>query len=373
MRHDIPSFLTSYNRQVWDKEIDEIKSQLKAEASPGVPHAKISNRNDQLLSVMGDRFNEIVLNRIEKIISMSEDELVKMDRRVRIDNNLVDPVRVFIKNEPHKVEKIMEGRLRLIMSVSLTDKVIEMLISKHLCKLEIQNWRDIPSKPGIGFSDEDNRMVYEDIMSSGLEMCSSDVSGWDWGVKEWQILDEAESIIKLANNPSPVWKHLLRMKAHLEAESVYQFSDGVMVAPNFKGIQNSGKNRTSRSNSWMRVRVADLVGSRKTVASGDDCLESKVDDAVNKYQRYGIRLKGYDEIVDRFEFCSRIYSKDGSYAVNKEKMIMNLLHQSPKGFMEYRLSMLGFIDELESRDDFQSILELVQSAGYYEVEGPHYM
>lgn len=350
-----------------------MKGQLKPEASPGVPHAKISNRNDQLMSIMGDRFNSVVLDRIEKILSLTSDQLTQMDRRVRIDNNLVDPVRVFVKNEPHKIEKIREGRVRLIMSVSLTDKVIEMLISKHLCKLEIQNWRTIPSKPGIGFSDEDNAYVFNDIVDSGLEMYSSDVSGWDWGVKEWQILDEAESLIKLASNPSSDWMHLLKMKAHLEAESVYQFSDGVMVAPLFKGIVNSGKLRTSRGNSWMRVRLADLVGSRKTIAAGDDCIESRVDNAAEKYLKYGIRLKGYDLVRDTFEFCSRIYSANGSYAVNKEKMIMNLLHQSPKSFLEYNMTMVGFIDELQSRDDFISILELIRLAGYFEVEGPHYI
>lgn len=350
-----------------------IKDQLKAEASPGVPHKLVANRNDQLLTAMGDRFNDVVLNRIEKLLNISNEELVGMDRRERIDKNLVDPVRVFVKNEPHKMEKIIDGRVRLIMSVSLTDKVIEMLISKHLCKIEIQNWKTIPSKPGIGFSDEDNKAVYDDVMNSEYEMYSSDVSGWDWGVKEWQILDEAESLIKLANNPSEDWMKLLRHKAHLECESVYQFSDGLMVAPTFKGVVNSGKLRTSRGNSWMRVRIADIIGSRNSKAAGDDCVESYVHDAARKYLLYGIRLKGYDRIDDSFEFCSRVYTKQGSYAVNKEKMMMNLLHQNPKDFQEYNCTMVGFIDELESRADFNEVLALVQSAGYYEVEGPHYI
>lgn len=373
VKHDLPQFLYSYNRSEWHKAINDLKPYIKPDASPGVPHTKVSTRNDKLLEAMGERFNEVVLNRVESLIALDLATVKNMDRRERIDNNLVDPVRVFVKNEPHKRAKIDEGRVRLIMSVSLTDKVIEMLLSRHICKLEIQNWRRIPSKPGIGFDEIDNEEVAADIFDSGYEMRASDVKGWDWNVKQWQITDEAESLINLAKTSSPVWEHLLRCKAVLESESVYQFSDGTLVAPTFPGIVNSGKLRTSRGNSWMRVRVADLVGSKKTIAAGDDAVESYVPDAVEKYKALGIALKVYDKVDSEFEFCSRIYSRSGSYALNKEKMIMNLLHQEPKNFLEYRSAMIGLTDELSSRPDFQDILGLVEAAGFYEVEGPHYI
>lgn len=373
VKHDLPQFLFSYDRREWNRAIEGLKPYIKPDASPGVPHVKVATRNDKLLESMGERFNDIVLNRVESLLAIDELTLKNMDRRERIDSNLVDPVRVFVKNEPHKRAKIEEGRVRLIMSVSLTDKVIEMLLSRHICKLEIQNWRTIPSKPGIGFDEDDNEEVAADILNSEYDMRASDVKGWDWNVKQWQIIDEAESLIKLANKSSSIWEHLLRCKAILESESVYQFSDGTLVAPTFPGIVNSGKLRTSRGNSWMRVRIADLVGSRKTIAAGDDAVESYVPDATEKYRTLGINLKVYDLVKSNFEFCSRMYSKQGSYALNKEKMIMNLLHQEPKSFLEYRSAMIGITDELSSRPDFDEILELIESAGFYEVEGPHYI
>lgn len=321
---------------------------------------------------MGERFNDEVLDRIERLNNLTIEELSVMGRKERLDRGLMDPIRVFVKNEPHKIEKIKQGRVRLIMSVSLTDKMIEMLLSRHLCKLEIAHWPLIPSKPGIGFTERDNHLVYDDIMNAGLPMCYADVSGWDMNVKEWMIHDEAEGIIKLCANPNNTWAHLLRAKAYLESESIFQFSDGEMVMPTFKGVVNSGKLRTSRGNSFIRVRVADLIGSRKIIAAGDDTVESFVEGALEKYADLGIVLKEYIPVSDSFEFCSHKYERNRTYAVNAEKMVMNLLHQEPKTPHEFRLTMIGFTDELGSHPDYKQILADVESVGYYEVEGPQY-
>lgn len=372
IKFDLPQYLLSYNRQEWSAAISAMLPYVKAEASPGVPHAMIANRNDLFLQACGERFNDIVLNRVEALLRLSLHDLEAMSRQERLDFNLMDPVRVFVKNEPHKIQKLQEGRVRLIMSVSLTDKMIEMLLSRHVCKLEIQNWKTIPSKPGIGFTLESNQSVYDDVTKSGYDMSYADISGWDWNVKEWQIKDEAESLIKLSNQISPVWEHLLRAKAILESQSIYQFSDGNMVMPLFKGIVNSGKLRTSRGNSWMRVRIADLIGSRKTIAAGDDSVENTVPNAISKYLSYGIRCKEYEPVHDTFEFCSRIYGNGFSYPVNKAKMVMNLLHNNPSNFIEYKLLMIGFEDEMRDHPDYDKVLRQLESVGWYEVEGPHY-
>jgi hypothetical protein len=373
IKHTLPSFLHKYDREEWSKAIDDIKDDIKPEASPGVPHAKVAKRNDKLMGIMGERLNDIVLDRVELILHTSIDKLKSMTRKERLDRNLMDPVRVFVKNEPHKMEKIKTGRVRLIMSVSLTDKIIEMLLSRHLTKLEIQNWKVIPSKPGMGFTPSDSTAVYADVVGCGLPMSYADISGWDWNVKQWQVVDAARSAILLARDSSLVYEHLMIAKAYLETESIYQFSDGTLVQPLFKGIVNSGKFRTSRDNSFMRVRIADLIGSRKTIAAGDDSVENTVENAIEKYAKYGIRVKEYLPVSGSFEFCSHYYGPNCCYALNKEKMVMNLLHQEPKDFLEYRMSMVGFEAELETRPDYESILELIESVGYYEVEGPHYI
>jgi len=37
------------------------------------------------------------------------------------------------------------------------------------------------------------------------------------------------------------------------------------------------------------------------------------------------------------------------------------------------MTMVGFEAELETRPDYADILQHVESVGYYEVEGPHYI
>ncbi len=339
-----------------------LKDHIKLDASPGVPFVQIGNTNGRVFDLMGDDFDEMVLDRIESRLYYY-DEISEMSREQRIELSLCDPVRVFVKDEPHKVSKLLEGRVRLIMSVSLADKMIEMLLSRHLHKLEIQNWRTIPSKPGIGFTHSMNREVYEDIVSHP-DMAFADISGWDWSCKPWLMVECAEGKIDLCDNPSDVWVKLVRLEPVIESQSVYQFSDGLLVYPNFKGIVNSGKYKTSRDNSWMRVFLATLVGSSYVIAAGDDTVEAFVEDAKAKYLRYGWVLKDYQLVVNGFEFCSRWYQNTGSFPLNVDKMLMNLFHTKPQTWEEYDMQMLQFVDQLESHPEFQELMKFVNEVGY---------
>lgn len=350
-----------------------MKYLVKPEASPGVPCASVHNRNDEYLRIMGERFNEIVLDRIEALLSLSLPTIENMLRRDKIDNGLMDPVRVFVKSEPHKREKVETGRVRLIMSVSLIDKMIELMLSRHVCKGEIAKWTTIPSKPGIGFRPVDNQLVYDDVMNAGIPMAYTDVSGWDWGVKEWMIIDEAESLILLAENHSDHWNHLIRAKSYLDSQSVYQFSDGTLVHPIYRGIMNSGRQRTSRGNSWMRVRLSDLCGVEKIGAAGDDTYESVIEEPFKKYGSFGIRLKDYQIVDDWFEFCSHAYTAKGAYNVNLSKLLMNLLDNKFDNFLDYNMLILAVHDELSNHPEYSRVLALLEEVGFYEVEGPHYI
>lgn len=390
IQHILPSFWNCYDRSLYSKQIDELKTQVKADASPGVPLCRVALRNDQLFSYLGERFNDMVLNRLELLISTGLDNIGAMTRRECIERGFMDPVRVFVKNEPHKLEKITSGKIRLIMSVSIVDKMIEMLLSRFSCKANIANWKNIPSKPGIGFDSDDNYHMVADMhrILATTRMCGSDVKGFDFSVRDWQLKDCAEMSIKLTKSRGEVdatatWAHVMRAKALLQCKPVFQFSDGELVAPTYEGIVCSGCYRTSDGNSIMRVRLADLLGAHEAMAAGDDCLEQEIDDAFGKYLEYGYRLKAYDSINDSgspanpertFEFCSHEYSLDTYTAkpINVEKMVMNLLHQSPKSFLEYKMYMVGFLDEVKTHPHCVTILQDLIDVGFYEVEGPHY-
>jgi len=368
LKHELPRFWHLLSIESLDFAIEYHKMFIKPDSTPGVPYSMMANRNDKLLEQLGTRFNDLVISRIYRRLEISEKELRQLTRQQMVDLNLMDPVRVFVKSEPHKKKKLEEGRVRLIMSVSIVDKMIEMLLCRHLYKKEIANWETIPSKPGIGFDRDGVTSVYNDVMTHG-NMCSTDISGWDWNVDDWQIIDEADCVIDLCVNPSREWAHILRNTAIIETKSIYQFSDGQLVQPIFEGVVNSGKFKTSRGNSFMRTRLAFLIGANKCIAAGDDTVETFVDDAVSKYAKFGFEIKEYQPVVDTFEFCSRLYGKGYSYPVNSEKILMNLLHNVPHSPIEFRMYMTGFLDDLEDHPQFQHFMELVERVGYIELAG----
>lgn len=360
--HTLPSWLLNYDREEWRKSIIEMKNFVKRDSSPGVPFHMRGSTNGKIFDDMQSDFEDAVLDRIEARLYYGL-KIGEMSRTQMIELNICDPVRVFVKDEPHKVSKLQQGRVRLIMSVSVADKMIEMLLSRHLHKLEIQNWMEIPSKPGIGFTRAANQEVYNDVMAKG-DMAYADISGWDWSCKPWLMQVCAEGKIHLCTNASDVWSLLVRLEPLIESRSIYQFSDGVMVSPNFAGIVNSGKYKTSRDNSWMRVFLATIVGAEHVLAAGDDTVESWVDGAADEYAKYGWALKDYKKVVEGFEFCSRWYQDNGSYPLNIDKLLMNLLHTKPKDWLEYDMYRLQFVDQLEDHPEFPVVMELLDSIGF---------
>lgn len=364
----LPKWLSSYDRKTWFQAIDEIKTLVKLDSSPGVPLALIGPTNGQVIDDMGDHFNEVVLDRIEALLSTSLEDLNNMSAKERVDRNLVDPVRCFVKSEPHKITKIREGRVRLIASVSLIDKVIEMMLHNTLHKLEIANWTTIPSKPGIGFSEDQNNATFQYVWERHTDtpMAFADVSGWDWSVKEWMIKDCAEAEIRLSTNPSPVWIHLVRAEAIKECETIYQFSDGLMVQNTYKGVVNSGKYKTSRGNSWMRVYLGHIVGAKHVVAAGDDSVESYCDHAVEKYTKLGFNIKDYQRMGKGFEFCSRWYERSHSYPLNLGKTLMNLLHSNCMTEELFHMALLQFTDYASTHPEYPAYMQLLEETHFIE-------
>lgn len=162
---------------------------------------------------------------------------------------------------------------------------------------------------------------------------------------------------------------LMRKKAVLESRAVFQFSDGLLVAPSYDGIVNSGKFKTSFSNSKMRVIAAYLVGSDNSIAAGDDCIESFVENAIQKYRELGIVIKNYTEVSNTFEFCSHRYLQDGIFAMNVDKMIMNLLHSDLSTPLKARMQLGQFYAELGSHPNWEEIAQSLETMGVFEQVG----
>jgi len=241
----------------------------------------------------------------------------------------VDPVRVFIKNEPHKQAKADENRWRLISSVSLIDQVIERLCFRDQNQLEILKHRDIPSKPGMGLHDEGLKELYVSVTSMQYPLAETDVSAWDWSVQAWQLMLDALGRCRLYGlRPTDLRWKLIVNRIYCLTRTVFCTSDGCLLEQTIPGIQLSGSYNTSSTNSRIRVFTALMSGVSEIIAMGDDSVETWTPNIVEKYQSCGHTVKMYKRVEPGlpFEFCSMLFENSWkAYPVNADKMFYKLL------------------------------------------------
>ena len=95
------------------------------DASPGVPWMKLASSNGVLMREYGGIVWKCVEQRLKALCTCVCDE---MPAEELVKAGLCDPIRVFVKNEPHSSKKLEEGRVRLIMSVSIVDQLVERVL-----------------------------------------------------------------------------------------------------------------------------------------------------------------------------------------------------------------------------------------------------
>lgn len=302
---------------------------MPRDSKPGVPYASVTQDNDSFISDCLELIVDLVLKRLNLFQRTPKDEFDQLSPEQLVQQGFADPVRVFVKGEPHSKRKVESGRWRLIFAVSLVDQLLERLLTSSQNKKEIQTWMFHPSAPGLGLSD-DNQLtsLYDRVMQlRGTDpLAEADVTGWDWSVKEHELVEEAEQRI-LLGHMSPLAAKLIRMRFLCVSRSVYAMPDGVLLTLVGNGVQLSGTYCTSSSNSRIRVVCALRAGARWAIAMGDDCLEDWVDRAPERYAAQGHPLKMYEKRTDTFEFCSTIFSSEGAWPVDGTKCLFRLIEQ----------------------------------------------
>jgi len=245
-----------------------------------------------------------------------------------------DMVRLFVKNEPHPLRKKKTKSWRLIMNVSLIDVLVEKLLFNKQNKAEIAAHRVIYSRPGMGNEDEDFQSFIEmrDKLPGDYN-ASADVRGFDWSVQAWQLRWDAVTRCILAGQGPDSWYSravMSRVESLIQARLL--LSDGRVFQPTIPGIQLSGSNNTSSTNSRIRAFIAMLIGAKWALSNGDDCVESPSEGAPEAYAYLGHTLRFYDKTIkSRMEFCSHQYNGSEIRKVlpcNYQKALFTLLCQT---------------------------------------------
>lgn len=281
--------------------------------------------NNKVIDLMGvDRLAKILYDRINLLVVCGQlcyDSNLPEDL---VRKSMGDPVRLFVKNEPHKRSKIVDKRWRIISSVSLIDSLVERVMYGIRNGLMIDNWNLIPPKPGMGATDEDiNLMVgnLSDMLERG-GLIDSDVRGWDWLRRKWLAFCRIYVVaLWFDYDPDSDAFRVLWNREVVATNPVFVISDGRMLTLLDNGIQLSGRYITSSGNSDERVFLSSLVGTH-AIAMGDDCLETDnqipIEIIKSRYKSFGYdEGKGMIEFrltekVEETIFCSLRFYKNGT-------------------------------------------------------------
>lgn len=150
-----------------------------------------------------------------------------------------DDIKVFIKQEPHKLSKIVEGRFRLISAVSLVDTMVDRILFGKFCRNLLDKVTETPCL--IGWSPIAGGFRYLLNKFRGRKTRGLDKTAWDWTVREWLIKAVKDVLLSLLEGHSPGFKDLVdsRWEA-LFRDARYQFSDGTVVQQPGWGVMKSG-------------------------------------------------------------------------------------------------------------------------------------
>lgn len=294
---------------------------------------------------------------------------------------LCDAVKLMVKQEPHSSKKLEEGRVRLICCVSVIDNIITDLLCSTQNKAEIEVWKDIPHKPGMGLHDEGLEALYENVLSGerpnntsspSKKLAEADISGWDWSMQEYEFTAEIESRLDLNSGRGTVWERLIRNHYHCMARKLFVSNDGDLIEQQEPGLMPSGWKNTSRTNSFVRalnhitVQIATNAKDWWCIVMGDDGVERFNPQAQEYYRFLSKECKMYNEVnSSKFEFCSTTWSGSPMGSPNNvDKMLMNFLNSKPQSYSD-AMGLLGqFQQEMRHNDEWPSILQLLKDCGW---------
>lgn len=247
----------------------------------------------------------------------------------RLEGEKADPIRVFVKYEPHKIAKIQEGRLRLISSVSIVDQVIDHMLFDAQNDIEIKNWSQIPSKAGWAPSEGGWSYLVQSVPGPHM---SIDKSAWDWGMPAWVV--ECDLLVRqrLCMNLNEEWVRLARKRyTELFHTCELMLSNGMVFEQVYPGLQKSGTVNTIATNSRCQLLLHYVVERRlgerlpEPISIGDDTTQQAFicDDYMSHLDRLGCKTKAVEQGM---HFGGHVIDNAGARPSYTAKHYFNLMY-----------------------------------------------
>lgn len=275
--------------------------------------------------------------RIEGDANPERVEMLKQMTYLRLRNiSKSDPIRIFVKHEPHKLSKLEEERYRLISAVSLVDAMADRILFIWLSSAILDNAGT--NSMAIGWSPMAGgyRWVM-DTFRGGRGTRGLDMTAWDWTMPEWLILAIKDVIQELAVCAPEFWRNLVEARwESLFRDAWFCFGDGSVVQQPGWGLMKSGCFLTIIMNTLSQlvrhVLVCNSLGINweiPRVFLGDDqTIEDfpMFGEYERETRRLGFLLKDSVVSVDRVHFAGFVMDREGAVPEYQDKHVYLITH-----------------------------------------------
>lgn len=331
----------AYSKVVWQlpddfdtrDAFDRVLERLDMQSSPGYPYMREATTNGQWLEWNG--------------VEMSKRKVDRLWHDVQqvVNDEWEQVLRVFIKQEPHKLTKVRDGRWRLIMAASLPVQVFWHMLFSYMNDLEIEESYVIPSQQGIVLVNGNWKDYKRQWDYHGLT-CGLDKSSWDWTAPFWTLKLDLIFRYRMGRGDRLLeWlKHAQLAYYYMFSEPTLLLSDGTCLRQVVPGIMKSGCVNTISTNSHCQLFIHMAVCFDKgwdihplPRACGDDTLQHvKHTTDVQAYEKYGVVIK---EVSETAEFVGHTFTDHGPVPNYWFKHLKKLLWQKDEFMGQYLDSM----------------------------------
>lgn len=298
-------------------------------------------------------------------------EIVKQKMSLLCHNPVGDPLRVFVKKEPHKMGKIKEGRYRLISAVSLVDAMIDRILFKRFKTIISEKY--VETGIMIGWTPLQGGYRHIGSLFHGEKVkLMADRSSWDWTFPEWLAKACLDVLLSLCVE-SPLWWRTVVVNRFqsLFYEAKFKFDDGEVIEQQVPGIMKSGCYLTIVLNSLSQMIIHRMAKGRDAfdrpfICLGDDTLQAdEDDDYIQRIRDLGFVLK-----VERnaeIEFAGFRISLDSFVPAYQDKHIFKLLHLPMDDDLTFKMTMENYQVLYYFKESFLGLLrKIVLKSGCYE-------
>lgn len=290
--------------------------ELDRTSSPGWPYMTTATTIGQWL-----QWDEITGPSQQRV------EMLWHDVQLVMSGNFEHLFRVFVKDEPHKREKILAKRWRLIIASALPVQMVWRMLFDAQNKWLNEHPYQTPSAHGLVYAHGGWRRYMAAVKSMNLNH-SRDISGWDVNAPGWALSFVRAFRARMAKQSSGSWNVVAKsMYSQAFRHACLLFSDGTVMQQQYRGFMKSGLFNTISDNSLAMVVMHFIASIRSGLpvgsvwATGDDVLQSFIsDDYIRELQRLGCKVKCVEPVEN---FMGTVFKKNGPQPAYFSKHVVN--------------------------------------------------